>query len=203
MCARAACTSFHLDTLGACPPQTHLQVRIVKGMATPARWPTLQTQTSKSCAFHVDGNKYSKPCCLFLPEKVTEMEKRAVPWLGACAHAHTCAYTHVHHHHQKATRHLWNTNCSSCVHVTHAQGRKVKQQLSRFCCVLLWGVVPHIFGKAGSHWLILGSLGGSVSPRGSALGKYSLALTAAYKRPLHSAHRKMSFQEWRSILPLS
>lgn len=40
-----------------------------------------------------------------------------------------------------------------------------------------------------------GPSGWGVFSRGSTLGKYSLALTAAYKRPLHSAHRKMSFQE--------
>lgn len=101
----------------------------------------------------------------------------------ACAHAHTNRRSNTDVLERPPAKHQCFTACTRSPRPGEeaASRRTVAGTVRRACKRARAG------GGGPSGW--------GVFSRGSTLGKYSLALTAAYKRPLHSAHRKMSFQE--------
>lgn len=124
-----------------------------------------------------------KPCPLLFPEKETEVERGAVTCLWVCTHTCThirkcmliCTCMHIHirtHIHTcahtctdiKRPQGICEIPIFQMCHGTSSPGRKVERQLHGSCCPTATCCLTHVFRRAGSHQLLLGSLGGGASP---------------------------------------
>lgn len=134
-----------------------------------------------------------------LADLCTHVHVHTYPCTYVCIHTCTCArpctcvhtrmHTCIHMHTSSKRPGVWEISIFQTRTGAWPAGRKERGSVET-------RPTP-TFRRAGSQRLLLGHWVG-VSPRGSALGKYSLTLTAAYNRTGFFAHRKMSFQE-RSI----